>query len=100
MASGRIPLTNTLPLAQQIQGVAQLGALFREKVNELNLVVGKYAGDASFTTDTGISVANQTPFTNLLTQMANELNGTATTQVSVGAATGTRQWLDALSQVG
>jgi hypothetical protein len=87
MASGRIVIDTTKNMAARIRDVATFGALFREKMSELNLIVGKYAGDASFQTDTGMSAADQTAFTNLLTQAANELNGLATTQVSVGAAT-------------
>ena len=100
MASGRIVINTTLNLAARIRDVALQGALFREKLGELNLIVQKYNADASFQTDTGMSAADQTTFTNLLTQAVNELNSTATTQVSVGAATGTRQWLDALSTIG
>jgi hypothetical protein len=100
MASGRITIDTTKNMAARIRDVATFGALFREKVSELNLIVSKYAADASFQTDTGMSAGDATTFTNLLTQMANELNVTASTQVNVGAATGTRQWLDALSTIG
>jgi hypothetical protein len=100
MASGRIKGNNSLLLMQRINDVATFGALFREKVGELNLIVAKYAADISLQTDTGMSAGDATTFTNLLTQMSNELNATASTQVGVGAATGTRQWLDAISTIG
>lgn len=100
MASGRITLDATKTLAQRIRDVASFGALFREKVSELALITQKYNADASLQTDTGMSAADQTAFTNMLLQMNAELNATASVAVGVGAATGTRQWLDAVSLIG
>ena len=97
MASGRIVVDRTKPLAAAILNVVQMGASFRDRLSELNLIVAKYAADPSFQTDTGMSAGDQTTFTNLLTQANNEMSGLASTQVSVGAATGTRQLMDALS---
>lgn len=69
----------------------------RDAMSELNLVVAKYNGDTtSLGTDLGASAADAATLTNLITQANNELNGLASTQISVGATTGTRQLVDAL----
>ncbi len=102
MATNRIVMSPTLTLAQRIRGVIIQGALFREQLSELNLVLGGngYNGDASLATDAGLSAGDQTRLQNLVIQANNEMNGLATTQVSVGSATGTRQLIDAISTVG
>lgn len=102
MASNRIALDTTKNMAARIRDVATFGAVFREKLSELALLLGAngYNGDVSLATDTGMSAGDQTRLQNLVIQADGEMNATATTQVSVGAASGTRQLLDALSTVG
>ncbi len=102
MATNRIAVDTTKNMGARIRDVASFGALFREKLSELNLILGAsgYNGDASLATDTGMSAGDQTRLQNIVIQTQNELNGLVVQAVSVGQPTWTRQLLDALSTIG
>ncbi len=100
MASNRIPIDVTKNLAARILDVMTFGALFREKLAELNNVTGGYTADPTFQTDTGMSSGDQTRFTSLLANAVAEMSGFTNVAVAQGGQTNVRQLLDALSRVG
>lgn len=100
MASNRIVIDTTKNFAQRILDVVTFGALFREKLAELNNCVGAYNADTSFQTDTGMSATDQTKFTSLLTNAAAEMSGLTNVQVVQGGQTNVRQLLDQISRTG
>jgi len=101
MPSSRIGIDTTKNLAARALEVMNFGALFREKLSELNNIVGKFNADATaWTTATGMSSADFTTFASLLANATAEMSGFANVQVAQGGQTNVRQLLDALSTIG
>ena len=97
MASQRLHIDPTKTLGSRISDCVNMGALFRQRLGELLLIVNKYGGDVTLQTDTGLSSTDAATFISLLTQAENEMSGVVAANVPVGQPTWTRQLLDALS---
>jgi len=101
MASARMTIDSTKNLAQRLQDVMNFGALFREKLGELNNVTGKFGNDpTAWTAATGMSSSDYTTFQALLANAVAEMSALTNVQVAAGGQTNVRQLLDAISTIG